>query len=141
MTVEYWTRREKYILGLERNVQLLVTLQKQLEIIYDPSLTLQQVREMLQQARRDRRDCKRRAKSLQREFRNRLAAAKEAAGEGKIANILRNMSRVEDQRTSAWNTKFMHGTTRSGSSTQVTVTTLTVRNQISQRGQMLKPQL
>jgi len=32
------------------------------------------------------------------------------------------MSRVEAQRASAWNTKFMLGTTRNGSSTQVTVT-------------------
>jgi len=122
LTVEYWTRREKYTLGLERNIRMLVTLQKQLEITYDPSLTLIQIREKLQQAQRDRRDCKRRAKSLQQEFRYQLAAAKEAAGEGKVATILRNMSRVEAQRTSAWNTKFMLGTTRNGSSTQVTVT-------------------
>jgi len=117
LTVEYCTRREKYTLGLERNIRLLVTLQKQLEITYDPSLTLIQIKEKLQQARRDRRDCKRRAKSLQQEFRYRLAAAKEAAGEGKVATILRNMSRVEAQRASAWNTKFMLGTTRNGSST------------------------
>ena len=122
MTVEYWTRREKYTLGLDRNVRMLITLQKQLGIRYDPSLTLMQIKERLQQSRRDRRDCKRRAKSLQQEFRYRLAAAKEAAGEGKVATILRNMSRVEAQRTSAWNTKFMLGTTRNGSSTQVTVT-------------------
>jgi len=32
------------------------------------------------------------------------------------------MSRVEAQRASAWNTKFMLGTTRNGSSMQVTVT-------------------
>jgi len=32
------------------------------------------------------------------------------------------MSRVEAQRASAWNTKFMLGTTQNGSSTQVTVT-------------------
>jgi len=32
------------------------------------------------------------------------------------------MTRVEAQRTSAWNIKFMLGTTRNGSPTQVTVT-------------------
>jgi len=88
LAVEYWTRREHYTLGFSRNIRLLVTLQKQLEKIYDPSLTLIQIKEKLQQARRDRRDCKRRAKSLQQEYRYRLAAAKEAAGEGKAANIL-----------------------------------------------------
>jgi len=66
-------------------------------------LTILEILDAVGKARKERRECKKRAESLSIECRHRLAAAKEEAGQGKAATILRGMYGVEAQRTQAKN--------------------------------------
>jgi len=46
-------------------------------------------------ARKERRECKKQAESLSIEYRHRLAAAKEEAGQGKASTILRGIMELK----------------------------------------------
>ena len=62
------------------------------------------------------------AESLSLEYRTKLALAKEEAGEGKAANYLRSLNRIEGQRKLFQNIRAMEKKLRGGSTSKVVVT-------------------
>ena len=69
----------------------------------------------------ERRRCNQASESLSTEYRHRLAAAKEDAGNIPAATYLRNMNRIEAQRQLFRNIRFMEEKLTAGSTTQVTI--------------------
>jgi len=89
---------------------------------YDASLSIDDIKRKLHEARVERRRCKSIDESLRIEFRSQLADVMEAAGTVKAAVYLQNMNRIEAIRTLFRNIEYMEGKMRAGASTQVTIT-------------------
>jgi len=121
-TVELWKRRLAHRNGDDYNVQKILVLQNKLDMPYDASLSIDDIKRKLHEARVERRRCKSIDESLSIEFRSQLADAMEAAGTVKAAAHLRNMNRIEAIRTLFRNIRYMEGKMRAGASAQVTIT-------------------
>ena len=121
-TVEYWTRHRGHELGFSRNARKLIKPQRKLQLVHNPALTILEILDAVGKARKKKENARNEPKVLSIEYRHRLAAAKEEAGQGKAATILRGMNGVEAQRTQEKNVKCMLGKTKGGSLNQVTVT-------------------
>jgi uncharacterized protein len=73
-------------------------LRKKLRIPRDPNITLDTVRDKLNQALQNRKKCKRHASELQMEYRYRLAQAKEAEDNIPAATHIQNLTQQENTR-------------------------------------------
>jgi len=62
--VDYWTRRWEHELGFSRNVQKIIKLQQKMQLVYNPALTILEIQDAVGKARKERRDCKKRAESF-----------------------------------------------------------------------------
>ena len=89
---DYWRMRSRYKLGLHRNVRQLQVLQNQLKIIYDKTLTLHEINKKIKECYQRKKRIVLMSESLSLEYRQQLAAAKEADGEIKAAMYLRNLN-------------------------------------------------
>ena len=119
--IEYWNRRRDHELGTSRNVRKLIGLQNRYNIEYEENLSLSEIDKRLSEAILERRRCKEVDDSLQLEYRHCLANAKEAEGNIKAAVHLRNMNRIEAQRTCHRNIRYMEGKIRAGATSQLTI--------------------
>ena len=87
----------------------------------------------------ERQRCNKASESLNREYRHRLAAAKEDAGNIKAATHLRNMNHIEPQRQLFRNIRYMEEKLSAGSITQVTITSPDGRTtELTQRDEVEK---
>ena len=120
--LEYWRGRLRHKQGKHRDVRHLLTLQKQLEIQYDPTLTQEDIVQKIQEAFLHRKQCYLQADNLRLDYCARLAKAKEDAGQGPQAAILRNMHRLESQRKMFRRIRYIEQKLKGGSTTQVVVT-------------------
>lgn len=98
LLLEYWLKRKSYSQQDHYNIRQLIVLQNKLKISYNPNLTPEDINKQIQLAYKKRKICKDNAENLSLEYRTQLANAKEAAGEGNAANILRNMNKIEATR-------------------------------------------
>ena len=92
-------------------------------MLYDQSLSLQQIEQKIIQAYKHRQECIQYDESLSIEYRTQLAMAKEAAGETKAASYLRNINHIEAQRRLFRNIRHMEGKQKGGSTSKVMITT------------------
>jgi hypothetical protein len=137
--LEYWQARLAHSKGLCNNVKRLQKLQRKLKIQYDPTLTRDDLLVKVKYAFAERRRCNKASESLSREYRHRLAAAKEDAGNIKAATHLRNMNRIEAQRQLFRNIRYMEEKLTAGSTTQVTITSPDGRStELTQRDEVEK---
>ena len=120
-TLEYWRQRHKYELGLHTNVKALRTIQRKAKLKYDPSLTIQQIIQEIIKATRQYKTIKEKSDLLSKEYRYRLANAKEEAGEIKAAIYLRNYNRMEAQRRLFRNIKYVENKIKGGATVQIRV--------------------
>lgn len=78
--VDYWSRREGYVLGRNKNARYLTTLQKQFGITYKPQLSLQEIVVCKKEAIKSKNRIIKCAESRRREHRtNQVAITKEAS--------------------------------------------------------------
>jgi len=98
-TVELWKHRLAYRNGDDYNVRKILVLQNKLDMPYDASLSIDDIKRKLHEARVEHRHCKSIDESLSIEFRSQLADVMEAAGTVKAAVHLQNMNRIEAIRT------------------------------------------
>ena len=73
-------------------------MQRELKLSYDLTLTRDDLVVKVKETFAERRRCNQASESLSTEYRHRLAAAKEDAGNIPAATHLRNMNRIEAQR-------------------------------------------
>ena len=137
--LEYWQERLSHAKGLCNNVKRLQKLQRKLKIQYNPTLTRDDLLVKVKDAYAERQRCNKASESLNREYRHRLATAKEDAGNIKAATHLRNMNRIEAQRQLFRNIRYMEEKLSAGSTTQVTVTSEDGRTtELTQRDEVEK---
>ena len=105
--VDYWRRREQYVQGRNLNARYLITLQNQLSISYDNSLSIEAIVDLKVKAMETRKRIIAAGDSKRREHRNQVAMAREAEGKGKIASIVRSMEQLELLRRLFRNIKYM----------------------------------
>ena len=122
LLLEYWLKRRSYSQQDHYNVRQLIVLQNKLKITYNPNLTPEDINNQIQIAYNKRKMCKDNAENLSLEYRTQLANAKEAAGEGNAANIIRNMNKIEATRRLFRNIRRMEKKTRGGCTSKVTTT-------------------
>jgi len=121
-TLEYWLKRRSYVNKDYRNVRYLIVLQNKLNLIYNATLSKQDIESEISKAYKVRKQCKLYAESLSLEYRTQLALAKEAAGELKAAVYLRNINHIEALRRIFRNIRHMEDKVKGGSTTKVTTT-------------------
>ena len=122
LTFEYWCQRHDYILGLNRNVRDLITLQKKLGIQYDNTLTLDQVKAKKYECYLHRRKMKSIAEQLSLDYRYRLAMAREESGLEQAATYLRSRNKIEAQRRTFRNIRHIEQRIKGGATTHVEIT-------------------
>jgi hypothetical protein len=120
LTLLYWLMRKPHRNGLHHNVRKILVLQRKLNIVYDPALTLQQIILNIRLAYKERKKCMKIAESLSLEYRTQLALAKEEAGEIRAATFLRQMNHIEAQRRLFRNIRHMEGKIKGGCTSKVT---------------------
>ena len=119
---DYWRMRSKYKLGLYKNVRKLQVLQNQLHIVYDKKLSLYEIETKIKECYQKKKNIVLMSESLSLEYRQQLAAAKEADGEIKAATYLRNLNRIERQRRLFQNIRRMEDKQKGGSTNKVVIT-------------------
>ena len=122
LALEYWQGHLAHSKGLCSNVKKLQKLQRKVKLRYDPTLTRDDLLVKVKDAFTERRRCNKASERLSREYRHRLAAAKEDAGNIPAATHLRNMNRIEAQRQLFRNIRYMEEKLTAGRTTQVTIT-------------------
>ena len=122
LLLEYWYKRRSYVKREHTNVRELIVLQKKLNMIYDPNLSLMKININIKEAHKKRKQCKEKAESLSLEYRTQLAVAKEEAGQGSAATILRNMNNIEASRRLFRNIRQMEGKLLGGCTSKLTTT-------------------
>ena len=95
LELDYWRMRQRYLLDIHRNVRQLIVLQNQIKITYDSTLTINSVVNNIIKCYAKMDKDKGTEDSLIIEYRNQLAAAKEAAGEIKPAVYIRNLNKID----------------------------------------------
>ena len=90
--------RRLHKLGLHTNVRQLIVLQNKLKIKYVSTISLSNIESNIRSVYSRRKKVLKMSESLSLEYRTKLALAKEEAGEGKAANYLRSLNRIEGQR-------------------------------------------
>ena len=98
LLLEYWLKRRSYSQQEHYNVRQLIVLQNKLKIKYIPNLSPQTINNQIKTAYKERKTCKDNAETLSMEYRTQLVMAKEAAGEGDAATLIRNMNKLEATR-------------------------------------------
>ena len=114
--------RSRYKLGLHRNVRQLQVLQNQLHIIYDKALSLYEIDKKIKDCYQRKKKIVLMSESLSMEYRQQLAAAKEADGEIKAATFIRTLNIVEQQRRLFQNSRRIEDKVRGGSTNKVIIT-------------------
>ena len=122
LLLEYWYKRRSYANRENANVRELIVLQKKLKLQYVPNLSVQEINLKIKDAHKKRKQCKVKAESLSLEYRTQLAVAKEEAGQGSAATILRNMNNIEASRRLFRNIRQMEGKLRGGCTSKLTTT-------------------
>ena len=111
--------QKTYFNGLHQNVRQLIVLQRKVNIVHYPTLTLHSITLNIKRAYKERKQCMQLAESLSLEYRTQLALAKEEAGEIKAAIFLRNMNHVEAQQHLFRNIRHMEGKVKEGCTAKV----------------------
>ena len=120
-TIDYWLLRQRYIQGLRPNMDLIRRLGAKLDIKYYPS-NIQTIKKHLDTAHDKRRRFKKEATSASMEYRNRLAKAKEEAGDKSAATHLRELNEKEAIRKLFRTIKVIEQRTTAGASSQLNIT-------------------
>ena len=136
LSLEYWLKRRSYNKQENTNVRELIVLQNKLKIQYNPNLTIQDINHQIQAAYNKRQTCKQNAESLSLEYRTQLALAKEAAGEGDAAVILRNLNKLEKTRRLFRNIRRMENKSRGGCTSKVTTYTNGIEKEYTAKDQI-----
>ena len=121
-TLEYWLKRRSYANVEYRNARYLIVLQNKLNLLYNATLSKNNIEVEISKAVQKLKQCKAYAESLNLEYRTQLALAKEEAGELKAAVYLRNVNHIEALRKIFRNIQHMEDKVRGGNTTKVTTT-------------------
>ncbi|GFH55416.1 hypothetical protein CTEN210_11892, partial [Chaetoceros tenuissimus] len=119
---DYWNKRysrvkkEKFI-----HARTMINMQRRLGIVYK-ELSVEEVAIERAKARARVKELKKNSKSLHYSHRYQLAAAKEAAGEGKLATIIRSQLAREKQKEASMIQKHIFNKNSAGSTSKVWVT-------------------
>ena len=138
LLLEYWLKRRSYSNHEHYNVRQLIVLQNKLKIKYIPNLPPQTITDNIKSAYNKRKKCKDNAESLSLEYRTQLAMAKEAAGEGDAATLIRNMNRLEATRRIFRNIRQMEKKSRGGCTSKVTTTINGIEKEYTDRNDIDK---
>ena len=121
-TIDYWKARIRMVqLRGRPNKQLLIRLQKKLEIKYE-RLSIDQMQVKLKEAHQRRKKYKKMAEEQSIEYRHQLAKAKEEAGNKSAASYLRDLNEKEAIRKLFHKIKTVEQKLRAGSTSHVQVT-------------------